>query len=427
MKSAVKFMQQPYRRHRILPQTVVRKTNNADLWWINPIGFLTFIILPLFVLSTLFGGEVMGMFGSLNFLSLSILWTGVACLSALMVGLFGGASLASSYAFSKRDWHEKNLVAAIRVLLLISLLAHFLLLATVLVQPDLLLSALSGARGAASHMRKEFGRIPFVTTLTQLYLIAVPLYVAYPFLFKRRLPRDIDRIFLILVGFVFLRALLGSERLALIEFAICYFLPKIAYSTQRKYYAYLPPVAILGVFVFFAGAEYFRTWAAYKAMYSSYLEFVSYRFFGYFCTSTNNAAGIFSNFGPIGEPWFTTRWMRRLTLIFSSEDSSKSILGVFFQTYGNSEFTNPSGILAPVLDFGRSIGAFIWVLIGFLGGMMYLSFRKMKPLGVLLYPSFFLGFADITQVLYWGEPRYIPVVAIFIPVFLYITKRKRIS
>lgn len=415
---------QTYRRNFLPARGWVRK-NNADLWWINPVGFIAFIIMPTFVLSIIYGAPVMSMFGSLNFLSISFLWTGVGCLSALMAGLFGGASLSSSFLVARRGWDERHLISAIRILLIVSLLAHVMLLGTVMAQPDLWASALSGSRGAASQMNRELSRIPGVTTLTQLYLLGVPLYVVYPFLFRRRLPQGIQRIFLALVVFVVFRAFLASERFALIELAVCYFLPKIACSPRKDIYGYLPPFAIFSVFLMFAVLEYFRTWAAYRAMYSSYLEFISYRFLGYLCTSTNNAAGVLSNFGPMGEPWFTGRWIQRLTLLlFPDNAATGSGLSLFFKTYGNAEFNNPSGIFSPILDYGVGIGILVWVLIGTVGGLLYFPFRQMQPLGVLIYPSFFLGLTVITQSFYWGDPRYTPVIVLSIPVFMYITKRQ---
>lgn len=365
----------------------------------------------------------MASYGASNFLSHSFLFLGIVCIFALSLGVTLGQVLDSNRESSVPSRYRWE--AAVAFSLGVSLLAHLILMADIAMQPQLVLSALQGTRGASSALKEGLSRIPGITNLTQLYLIGLPLLAAYPAIYKRRPPKWIRYLFLFLVLMVFLRAFLGVERFALIEFAICWAIPRIYFVSHRsKLYSYLPFIGISGVFVLFAAAEYIRSWQAYKNEYTSYASFIVQRFLGYFATSANNAAGVYEMNGPLYRPWFTATWLRRLPGADGLFGYDTNPLTSFFVSYGNPEFNNPSGIFSPILDFGVVIGLVIWVFMGIFFGYTFSKFRRKTTYGIMMYPSIVVGLTSLNQIYYWGDPRFFPSSLIFIPMLYYIGRKK---
>jgi oligosaccharide repeat unit polymerase len=416
------------RRRPAVHAPPARPRGNAEVWWLHPGYFVLLITLPAFVISYMVGKSYVRAFGSLDFLSLQTVLTGSACLLTIFVGVVIGMKIpprASSATAGGFD--QRRAEVAVYALLLLSIAAHIVLLWTLALRPDLIMSALAGSRGATAVLKASLNRIPGVTSATQAYLLALPLIGAYSVYGEGRRPLAFTYLVAILLFLVVVRAIFTSERFALIEVTLCLFIPLVAFQLHRsRAYKHLPWVGGGFIFLLFAAAEYIRSWQYYKSFYASYIEFISLRFLGYLVTASNNAAGLLDMFGPMGQPWFTARWLRRLPGLEGARSEGSDDYRLFLEKFANAEFNNPSGIFSPVLDYGVAGGMLCWFVIALIGGVLYNLFRRKTPIGVLLFPGFFVGFVALTQFFYWGDPRYFPALVLSLPVLLFVTKRKPI-
>ena len=177
--------------------------------------------------------------------------------------------------------------------------------------------SLSGSAGGTTDyvtLKQEiFQTIPGITTLTQLGL----LYVTAEALLwvNRASPRSIALArFAPLLGFTLVRALLVSERLALMEMVIpigVVLLSRARWTMARRSLVHFAPVlAGVGVFTLFAVGEYFRSWSSHYQYYytGTYLNFAAERFLGYYATALNNARRLLlpradtASFQYVGQP-----------------------------------------------------------------------------------------------------------------------------
>ena len=139
-----------------------------------------------------------------------------------------------------------------------------------------------------------FPTIPGVTTCTQFGLPAILLGLWLYFFDDRRVIR-----WMILIAILgVLRAILNSERLALIELVVptaillvrVVVLPTKDYLWMRRAGIVAPIVAPLLLAVVFGSFEYVRSWHHYVDDFDSYPQFVVWRLSGYYTTAHNNAA-----------------------------------------------------------------------------------------------------------------------------------------
>ena len=92
--------------------------------------------------------------------------------------------------------------------------------------------------------------------------------------------------------------------------------------------------------------------------------------------------------------------------------------GIVMKSSLNIEFNNMSGIFAPLMDFGPFIGLVVWGVLGFTSGRLYRAFRSGRIIGLLLFPTWYVGLLEIPRVFYWGDSRYFPALAVSILIFL---------
>lgn len=295
---------------------------------------------------------------------------------------------------------------------------------------SLAMGILSGDKGAASLMKDVYlVTISGVTTLTQLGLTAV---VLGGLIGAVRGWRQVRWPLVILFGMAVVRALMNSERLAIVELAIPLMVVVIRLLVldspelmgRLGVMVRIAPVAGVAALVgLFAASEYFRSWANY---YSGgdigFWTFVTLRLTGYYVTALNNGALLIERLQPTGIPFFTMHFLWRFpgtgsflsdlfpNLPYLSETTPpiESVLTVG----ANFEFNNPDGYLLPMLDFGV-VGALVfWLVVGLICGFLYRSFCRKQPLGLLLYPLVFVGIVEMPRFLYWGEGRVVPALVL---------------
>jgi hypothetical protein len=56
-------------------------------------------------------------------------------------------------------------------------------------------------------------------------------------------------------------------------------------------------------------------------------------------------------------------------------------------------------------------------------GFLYRMYSSKEPIGLIAYPLVFIGFTDLTQVWYWGEPRFIPQIIALVVVLAYVLRK----
>ena len=245
------------------------------------------------------------------------------------------------------------------------------------------------------------------------------------------------------------RALLNSERFALIELAVPLLVGYLAlrYLGQpnisgpvRLLVQLAPLLGVTLLFIFFTGLEYFRSWTNYYAGRDlSLWEFGAMRLLGYYVTSFSNGAYLLERLETLHAPYFTLHFLWGFPLtgpaikkVFPNpilESSDKWFYFPFLESGANVEFNNADGMLFPLMDFGVAGGLLYWFAAGAVCGLVYHWFCRKELAGLLLYPILFLGLLEVPLALYWGEGRAFPALCLLlaIPVFLAIARRQGFS
>ena len=106
-----------------------------------------------------------------------------------------------------------------------------------------------------------------------------------------------------------LRNVVWGERIAMIETLVPLAIVFLRKPRRPLLTALAPVFAVVGLFLFFAVFEYFRSWSAYyKFQYDSYWIFVLSRLSGYYITALDNGAAMIhgsNNFAALNTAeWF---------------------------------------------------------------------------------------------------------------------------
>jgi oligosaccharide repeat unit polymerase len=300
---------------------------------------------------------------------------------------------------------------------------------------------LSGEKGAMYDARFTYlPTVGGVTTLTQFGTAAMILGAILGF---GQGWRAVRWKLGIVLGLAVVRALLNSERFALIElvvpFAVCCLalLPRMS-RLSRLAINLAPPVGLIVLFILFTGFEYFRSWTNYYAGRDMSLwEFGAMRLLGYYVTSFNNGAYFLNRLNPLNAPYFTLHFLwgfplsspviKRLFPDPLLDSADKWFYFPFLESDANVEFNNADGMLFPMMDYGVAGGLIYWLVIGALCGLIYDAYRRGALSGLLLYPMIFLGLLELPLALYWGEGRAFPSICLLAATPVVIWLRRSIT
>ena len=273
-----------------------------------------------------------------------------------------------------------------------------------------------------------FATIPGVTTNTQFGAAAVLLGAWLYF-------RGHKRVFwptVILILFAASRALVFSERLALVELALPGFIALLRLRVLgrpvrplMKWSLQLAPIVGLAALVAFFGAfEYFRSWRFYHNDFDSYAEFTLWRVGGYYTTAHNNGAMSLETHELRPLPFSTLRQLWEFPGVRNSPIGYRQLTGIdhahsyerMLEIYGTPELNNEGGLFQPALDFGIAGFAVFWLLAGFVAGRLFRSFLVGTLTGLTLYPIVFLAILETPRFLYLAQPRSLPTLVMLLGV-----------
>lgn len=405
------------------------KNNIRDvrrIWWIDPAWCLLGLILPIYLLSSTFGGPIMSDFGSLNFLDSRVIFIGSFCIVIMAIG----CKLGELFGLGSRRPFTVTKSRFDRVFMLIFFLtvaAHVLMLGAIIANPQSMLATFQAERGAIYNVKAQVSRFVGLTSLTNLAPVVMSMSAARKVFFGERMPKRYNKLFWVLCFLIFLRGFGAAERLALLEAIIAYFLPIVLFSRKRSLLIKLLPFfGIIGVFILFSAGEYTRSWPYYKDQYDSFLQFSFYRILGYISVASNTSAGLFTKYEEIGRPSLTAAWINRLPFYDRIEVPN---IAEYFQLYGNEEYNNPGGVIAGLIDYGFPLGLLYYLFAGIYIGYLFAKFVNKRPIGLFGYPTTFIGIPILTQFIYWGDPRYVtPFVAFtFISIYFSFSGRSRVA
>jgi hypothetical protein len=374
-------------------------------WWMDPANFVIFVTLPVFVISAVLGGPLMTeQFESFNFLTTRVICLGALSICLLAVGAKVGSVIASRSVDRGTRFHPSRFDQFLVLLLVIALASHLLLLGSVLLDPSLAISVLRGDKGAMFAARGNIERLFGITSLTNVspvfWAMCSIRYVTRGAFFPSR---QTALLTLLLPPLIFIHAFVGSERIVVIENGLAFMLPLFSFAPRfRRMAVYAPFAGLAAVLIIFTVGEYMRQWAIYQDRYDSFAQFAGLRLLAYLAVASNTGAGMIATMPPVGHPLITAVWFAKLPLVHVSDVKRQYLV-----EYGNREFNNPSGIFAPVVDFGWTVGILYLFIWGLVLGTLYGFYRRGHPVGLLLFPFCYIGLADLTQIWYWGQPPFV--------------------
>lgn len=279
-------------------------------------------------------------------------------------------------------------------------------------------------RDAADSLKAEvFPTIPGVTTATQFGIVAA---ILGTWLTLRGVP-GVRWPLALIFAITAVRALLLSERLALIELAVpcavvafrLIVLGRPAASAVRSLLPAAPLLGLAALVVVFGGAEYFRSWRYYEQEFDSFGRFTVWRVAGYYTTAHNNGAMALETRGQWPLPFSTLRPLWTLPGINQSPLAYEKLTGLnagdvhtaMLENYGNPELNNEGGLFQPALDFGLMGFFLFWAAYGFVAGRAYRGFLEGTLGGVLFYSLVFLSLLEVPRFLYLFYSRALPALA----------------
>lgn len=285
------------------------------------------------------------------------------------------------------------------------------------VGPAEVLAILRGDAGASYTIRDLGTTIPGMTTATQFGMAAA---ILGAILWTRRRSLYVGALLLLLIFMSLVRALLWSERLALIEVAI----PLLISAFGRRDWSghprmrrliYIAPVAgCVFLYLYFTAFESVRSWGHYSEAGGSLWYFSWMRLGGYYITALNNGALMYKTIGTLPFPYtvFESFWkFPGMSLVLPYNDVFSVDPYAYLDSLkamANPEFNNPSGIFPYVLDFSPIGACVFFFAAGWLATATYAAFRRDRIAGLLCYPLLYISLLEISRIPYLTASRTLP-------------------
>jgi hypothetical protein len=433
-------------------QMVAKESKVQAVWWLNPAVAFGMPAIAAGVAAYITGSnDYLYFWRTPKYFDLSCLGLVFACIITFVCGCVFGAARRNNGVGRQpsADWKLAVPWRSVRLLFQISfiltVLAYGIWFAVGIkngLNLRLILDIIHRASGANYDLRKEyFKTIPGVTTAAQFGLtviaLGVPLGIAKGW-------RTVRWQCLSVFGLSLARTLLNSERLAVIELLVPLLVSFIWLRPPtgrllRFLTRFAPVVAAAFLYFFFAAGEYFRSWSSFYAnRESSFWGFIALRLMGYYTTALNNGALLLASkesltfhmpLATLSALWRFPILKDVLPVLFPAFDFAPSVPDVNYvnllTTSANPEFNNPSGIFAPVFDYGVAGGLLYWLLCGVICGYLYKEFKLRSIAGVFLYPPLYIGLIEVSRVLYWADARFFPGMFLLVVSVLFVFQNSR--
>ena len=286
--------------------------------------------------------------------------------------------------------------------------------------------------GSSDELKYElFPTVPGVTTLTQVGMLYVTVE-ALLWVWKGSNRRTALMRFAAIASLVAFRSILLSERLALLEIVIpvvVVFATTSRLGSRNKNLIRIAPLLLgLSVYVLFALGEYFRSWRFFRPLYDGpYFKFAAERFMGYYATAINNAAVVYY-YEPLHPLRHTFASLFEFPILGSlvgagyagvfGEGSTYDILPLL-EKYASPEFNNLPLTGSLVNEYSVFLAPVAAFVLGVLSVSLYRSFLRGRLIGLLVYPSWFVGILEIPRIYYWANVRYFPTL-VFLAMTLFV-------
>ena len=383
----------------------------ADLWWLHPTLIILLIVVPVYL--SVLGFDFRRVVQNVYVPSALYLF-GLLLILCVPVGIQW--ALASQPPTPARQPPRISRTVML-MLLLPALLAYALWFGPLLAKPDLLLELVRGQR---PEVRDTISTLPGVTTFTQLG-------VAYAIAYAIKSGAGIERLsaierfgFWLLLGLAVFRAFVWAERLAVIEFVVCFLVARLAYlpvSTSKRWrFANIAPVlAPLVLYLIFTASEYFRSWEFYSNQYDSIWAFTLDRLITYYATAVNNGIGMLTDNTrwPYLSGAFVVEWPFRMPglakVLEAAVGNPRDDFLEWLSVFARPEFNSSTAYFRSAVDLGYAGSVLFFIATGFFIGRAYAGFRRGFTYGLLVYPVFVLAMIESLRYSYFGESRIVPL------------------
>lgn len=398
-----------------------------------PSKLIVFFILPLFIVVSLSGSYVLdsGYIDGLIYLNWHYILLGVGLISFLLLGT----------VFPQRRnltlSNQNNMIPDyyLDICFYIAFVAYLIWFKGALSQFNLISAVLFGSKGAVHLVRETFETIAGITTLTQIGIVFSCFYSS-KLLANQPIKRKHTIFLVVLLILTLFRAVLWSERLALIEFIFPLLLAKaILFSSENKVYKFLlmwaPYWGIFLLLLMFGAFEYNRSWINYyQHHYDSYTEFIIERVFSYYFVALNNGAGLIEELNAASyavfytlQPIYKFPFLGEIILSYINVTSPTYY---FLSTYANLELNNMSGIYTIYFDYNW-FSFILFFLIGVIYKFFYNAYRH-HPARIIAstYPILLLSLIEVLRINYLFSVRLFPVFLFTIIIYIinYYVQRK---
>lgn len=400
----------------------------TTVWWLNPAVLFTAVAIGTLLPAVALSDSSYSTYGTPKYLDLRSL--GLAILACGMVA--GGVMLGSHVGAAPRrisSATRHSLVPWFYLASGLTVIGYVVWIASAIrngLRPGHVAELLAGVDHEAFLTLKTeiFTTVPGISTCTQFGLLAVMLAGVL----LQRDTRFWKPLVATILGLAAARAVIYSERLALIEVAVVLGVVLLRTRVLNRrlgpagHMALLvaPVVGIALLLALMAGTEYFRSWQYYQNDFDSLLSFTANRLAGYYSTSHNNGAMAWNMTDGWPVPYYTLEWFWKFPLVRPTPLGYEQLVGfdpelthaAMLEQWGNPEFNNPGGLFGPTIDFGVIGGALFWLAFGLVAGRLYRGFVTGSLAGLLLYPILVLTMFELPRYLYLCTVRPFPAIAL---------------
>ncbi|GEN81286.1 hypothetical protein AFE02nite_30200 [Actinotalea fermentans] len=384
-------------------------------WLWAPGGLMVILAIPAVVWTFLLPPDAFPvLFGQPAFLNASLRSVALLYCSLMLAVFLVGSPARGRYRGSIRlgPSHLRWLDQAVRSTTAVTIGAYLLWFGIAVargLRPGDVIALLSGTRGSMYVLRNNyFESVGGVTTWMQIGAIVVPLAV----LRARAGGRSARNVILTVAALALLRAVLNSERLALIEILASWLVASLILRSApppvlRR--AWGGPALIVGtwvsLFAFFGVFEFFRSWATVRDSYGgSFWAYVQNLLLGYYATALNNSG--FDHY-LLGR--------ERLPSALFDGDIYDSVFGPSpiegaARVYGLETYTNRSGVLSPYVALGLLGGALVVVAVALWFNVLARRAARGRVVATVVYCASAVGLLEFARIFYFGSSRFLPVV-----------------